>query len=116
MFALVEHADLARPPVGMGLLEPDDLAHHVLAQLLAVRSGTPALFLQPGFAVLQKALAPLVAGFRADAVLPAPLPEVLAVDRLLRKFHFRVHFSGVFPSPEPTSSKLRSRAKVLPMF
>ena len=116
MLATIEFADLAGPPVGMGLFESDDFADCGLGEFVGVAVGAAALLLHTGDAFGYEALPPLVAHSATDAVGFAEFAEVVGGERFHRKFDSLVHFTGLFPRHREASLSLASRARVLPMF
>lgn len=116
MFAMIEFADLAGPPVGMGLFESDDFADCGLGEFVGMAIGAAALLLHTRDTFGYEALPPLVAHSATDAVGFAEFAEVVGGERFHRKFDSLVHFTGLFPRHREVSLSLDSRARVLPMF
>jgi len=81
---------------------------------MAVRPTT--LFLHSCQSAFQEPVPPFVAGLGANAVFPAQLTEVAALQSLHREFNSLVHFLGLFPRHKGRFSQPSLPAKVLPMF
>jgi hypothetical protein len=76
----------------VGMLQPQDLADHVLFQPLGMAMRPATQLAHTPKAMTHKTFPPLVAGLPADPVLPAQLTEVRVVQRFHHKLNPLVHY------------------------